>query len=346
MAQIVYLDHHFQQILENSVYKEFRIILNYSSVHPEYWLPTLPNNCDLIGISFYDSQYLRHKDIIDATLAKTKQLFVNISEPTDPSIIQYLESIKNPRLKIFTDIVSDNNNSYQTAISWFITPRNYYVSDYWAKELMSAINPVCKDKNPRKYMFDCLLGKERSSRNYVHALYLNKDFDAFQDKVFFRYFKDNPVLGQWNSLYTVSTNQMFGEQEVSIYAMLPIHIYNDSYYSIVSETTWFNHYSQFTEKVAKPIIAKRPFVVFCGQHYLKRLRSLGFKTFSDIIDESYDNESNDYLRWQLAWKQVENLCKLDPYYVYRALESILDHNQKHFLETNWHNAVCQVAPKF
>ena len=64
-----------------------------------------------------------------------------------------------------------------------------------------------------------------------------------------------------------------------------------------------------------------------------------------MIDESYDDEPNSHRRWQAAWKQVENLCKLDPYYVYWALESILDHNQKHFLETNWHQSVCNEALK-
>ena len=269
MEQIVYLDHHFQQLLANSVHRTYRLLLNYSSVHPEFWLPNLPNNCELIGISFYDNDYLRHQDIINGTLAKTKRLFVNISEPTDPGIIQYLESIKNPRLKIFTDIVNeDNDNLYQTAISWFITPRNYYAVDPWAKDLISRINAVSEDKKPRNYMFDCLLGKPKGNRDYIQLLFLNKDFDQFRDKVIFTYYKDNPALGQWNNLNTYSINQMIGDQEISMYSMLPVHIYNDSYYSVVAETTYFNHYSQFTEKVAKPIIAKSPFISFCCQPYL------------------------------------------------------------------------------
>lgn len=340
MEQIVYLDHHFQQILAGSVHQTYRLLLNYSSVHPEFWLPNLPNNCELIGISFYDNDYSRHRSIITDALAKTKRLFVNMSEPTDPSIIQFFELMKNPRLKFFTDIVSEHNNDlYQTAISWFITPRNYYAVDPWAKELISRINPVANDNMPRNYLFDCLLGKSKISRDYVSFLYQSTDFDKFRDKVIFNYYKDNPAAGQWNNSNIASINQTIGNQEVSIHSMLPVHIYNDSYYSVVADTTWFNHYSQFTEKVAKPIIAKRPFIAFCGQYYLKNLRSLGFKTFSDAVNENYDNEPNDQVRWQAAWIQLDKLCKLDPYMVYDMLQSVLDHNQKHFLETDWHDAV-------
>lgn len=346
MEQIVYLDHHFQQLLANSVHRTYRLLLNYSPVNAEFWLPSLPDNCELIAVSFYDNDYLRHRDIIVDALAKTKRLFVNISEPTDPSIVQFLESIKNPKLTIFTDIVTDSNDDlYQTAVSWFITPRNYYASDFWAKELMARLNPVNEDKKTREYMFDCLLGKAKTNRDYINSLYFAKDFDKFRNKIFFTYFKNNPALGQWNSLNTFSINQMFGNQEVSVYSMLPIHIYNDSYYSVVAETTYFNHYSQFTEKVAKPIVAKRPFIAFCGQYYLKRLRSLGFKTFSDVVDESYDSEPNDQIRWNLAWQQIQNLCEQNPQEVYQSLKPILEHNQKHFLETEWHDVVRREALK-
>lgn len=344
MEQIVYLDHHFQQILGNSVHKTFRLLLNYSHIHPEFWLPDLPSNCELIGISFYDNDYLRQRDIIVDALAKTKRLFVNISEPTDPSVIQFFESMKNSKLKFFTDIVSEQNDDlYQTAVSWFITPRNYYAVDSWARDLVSQINSVANDKKPRNYLFDCLLGKSKTNRDYISLLYHSTDFDNFRNRVIFNYFKDNPALGQWNSLNTVSINQMIGNQEVSVYSMLPVHIYNDSYYSVVAETTWFNHYSQFTEKVAKPIIAQRPFVAFCGQHYLKNLKSLGFKTFSDVINEDYDNEPDHRRRWKLAWQQIKILCESNPQEVYAALNTVLAHNQQHFLSTEWQDAVRREA---
>jgi hypothetical protein len=47
-----------------------------------------------------------------------------------------------------------------------------------------------------------------------------------------------------------------------------------------------------TEKTAKPIWAKRLFVMFGTPGFLKKLHELGFKTFDHVIDESYDSMLN------------------------------------------------------
>ena len=44
-----------------------------------------------------------------------------------------------------------------------------------------------------------------------------------------------------------------------------------------------------TEKIFKPMMLEKPFVVNGTKGYLKELKRLGFKTFSDVIDESYDD---------------------------------------------------------
>jgi hypothetical protein len=58
---------------------------------------------------------------------------------------------------------------------------------------------------------------------------------------------------------------------------------------IISETDPFNNF-WFTEKTARCLATGKPFVLVSGQGSLKKLRNMGFSTFSDVIDESYDNE--------------------------------------------------------
>jgi hypothetical protein len=118
-------------------------------------------------------------------------------------------------------------------------------------------------------------------------------------------------------------------------SILPVDIYNQTFYSIVAETVCTNQYSQFTEKTAKPIVAKRPFVVFGGQYFLRNLRSLGFRTFGAVIDESYDDIQDEIERLTRAWHEVERLCCLDPVPVMQQLQSVLEHNRQHFLQTDW-----------
>jgi hypothetical protein len=69
------------------------------------------------------------------------------------------------------------------------------------------------------------------------------------------------------------------------YAYYPGHYYNTEI-SIASETTqneWFP-----TEKTYKSLMLGHPFVVYGGQHSLAKIRALGFETFGQDIDESYD----------------------------------------------------------
>ena len=46
---------------------------------------------------------------------------------------------------------------------------------------------------------------------------------------------------------------------------------------------------RLTDKVAKPLASGKPFLLLCGPGSLQHLRRLGFVTWSDFLDESYDN---------------------------------------------------------
>ena len=72
--------------------------------------------------------------------------------------------------------------------------------------------------------------------------------------------------------------------------------YIDTVCSIVSETN-DNDYEVFmTEKIWKPIIAQHVFVVHGNHLYLQKLREMGFKTFGNYFDESYDLEKDSNQR--------------------------------------------------
>ena len=78
----------------------------------------------------------------------------------------------------------------------------------------------------------------------------------------------------------------FVHPDFRFYAYYTSHYYNTNI-SIVSETTqneWFP-----TEKTYKSLMLGHPFVVYGGQHSLRKIRAMGFETFGDDIDESYDD---------------------------------------------------------
>ncbi len=89
--------------------------------------------------------------------------------------------------------------------------------------------------------------------------------------------------------------------------------YLDTYFSIVSETNFYQEYGPglfLSEKVFKPVSKKHPFLVLGRPHTLKKFNEIGYRSFSDIIDESYDNETDDRKRMQMVVEETKRLANL------------------------------------
>ena len=119
--------------------------------------------------------------------------------------------------------------------------------------------------------------------------------------------------------------------------IVPCSIYNNCYYSLITETNAVNEFNFFTEKTVKPVLAKRLFVVIAGQGFLKTLKSYGFKTFDTVIDESYDLEPDHATRWTMALEQVRYLTTLDPTTVQEKIKEIVEHNRNLMLNYEWYD---------
>jgi hypothetical protein len=55
---------------------------------------------------------------------------------------------------------------------------------------------------------------------------------------------------------------------------------------------------------------KHPFVLVTAPNSLQYLKKLGYKTFENIIDESYDNVIKDDERMFAIIREVQRLCNL------------------------------------
>ena len=67
-----------------------------------------------------------------------------------------------------------------------------------------------------------------------------------------------------------------------------IHIVCETFFHKFNELNEEQYQRFFTEKTFKSIMACQPFILGSNSKDLERLRSFGFKTFSDWWDESYD----------------------------------------------------------
>ena len=84
--------------------------------------------------------------------------------------------------------------------------------------------------------------------------------------------------------------------------------YENSYFTIVSETNAESDYCFITEKTTKPIMNLHPFVVVGNPHTLNVLKKYGFKTFDRWWDESYDDEFDFKTRSSMVLSVVKDLC--------------------------------------
>ena len=108
----------------------------------------------------------------------------------------------------------------------------------------------------------------------------------------------------------------------------PVHYYNQTNLEIVAET--FGRYANddtfyITEKTTKPITMKHPFMVLSSFHFLKNLRELGFRTFGDHLDESYDLEQDIKKRVEIITNNLVML-KVSSGKLYNDTKEIRDHN--------------------
>ena len=294
-----------------------------------------PGPCDVLAIAFYEPDIHCMQSVIDRVGPQVQNLWVYVSEPTAPVLMSFARR-QQSRVQFFGDAVPNEEcANWNTVISWFLNPVNYYAVKPWAQDLLDQIQSPL---GPRPFMFDCLLGHRRRHRDILWNHLLER---PDRHKFFSTYFKDDHQIEQdgiWNLPYRrkgVHNVIMDDGTELNRYSLVPVQIYNDSFYSMVVETTCYNQHNQYTEKVAKPILAKRPFIVFAGQHYLRNLRQLGFRTFSPIIDEAYDSEPDLQARFRLIVRAIDDLLRQDPMQVYSLLTDVLAHNHRHFLETDW-----------
>lgn len=110
--------------------------------------------------------------------------------------------------------------------------------------------------------------------------------------------------------------------------------YTDTWFSVVTETIYDYPYSFRTEKIWKPILMAHPFVVAANRGYLKDLRDAGFKTFSSVIDESYDQIDCPSARADAIIATIGEISHTGAANFWEATRDICKHNQQHLAEHN------------
>lgn len=230
------------------------------------------------------------------------------------------------------------NSPVHKFYDWFTTTVHFY--RYVRPETLDVLTPY----NVKPLYFDCLLGRKKPHRDYanrkLHHLtgnlltYLGDISCNFNDAE--KWIWENEGLEMDKEVeWTVDRLPYYGHR-MSISQIIPLQIYNKTAYTLVAETNYSNHYSFYTEKTVKPIIARRLFVALAGYGHLSNLRKLGFKTFDSIIDETYDTVEDATKRWDMALNEVtELMSKPQDEILFRTIP-IVEHNYNVMMQTDWY----------
>jgi len=136
----------------------------------------------------------------------------------------------------------------------------------------------------------------------------------------FTNFKNAVVLG---NDYNIETNEQDVPELSSIRSAA-----NKCFVEIVSEFNCSNNKVFLTEKTARAIVNKKPFIIVGDKNSLAELRNNGYKTFDKFWDESYDQKENLLDRVNAIVEQMRNIVSnvnLKDNYS-DEMKEILDHN--------------------
>lgn len=114
--------------------------------------------------------------------------------------------------------------------------------------------------------------------------------------------------------------------------------YENSLCNIIFETVFDADGSGgtfLTEKTFKPIKYAQPFVIVGPAGSLQLLRDLGYRTFDDVIDTSYDTIHNNTGRWLAVVRTLTEIAAADPDDFRAACRADALHNQQVFLASKW-----------
>lgn len=183
--------------------------------------------------------------------------------------------------------------------------RYYFVNEMYKRKLLDNFNVSLNDfKN---------ISEVKVASNNILAPLLDKDESFKELQKHLPYTLDTKVFEHWD------------------YFKLNNNLKNYGLMYIATETLFSDDIDHLfiTEKTFRPILLKMPFIVIGQPYTLKRLQELGYKTFSNLWDESYDSEVDSLKRMQKICDLVEYLSNLSMTEFMKIItdaNGILDHN--------------------
>jgi hypothetical protein len=142
-----------------------------------------------------------------------------------------------------------------------------------------------------------------------------------------------PILLDSDAGYTKFNGYVYSDPLTNLYKDILVDMVVESH---VAGNTFFP-----TEKTVRPMLLKKPFIMFGSRNYLEHMRQMGFRTFADFWDEDYDGyEGADRLhRIQQLIDSIASMPIKQLESMYWDMQYTLDHNYKLLMTKTYTNKV-------
>ena len=192
----------------------------------------------------------------------------------------------------------------------------------------------------RPYKFLLLNGRARPHRTQLLAnladildqgIWTNLDWNAGPVRLLDRRYEyDHVVSNTVLPEHGFVKHHLFDNKWGDIY--IKESLYQDTYFSIVTETVFDYPYSFRTEKIWKPVAVGHPWIAVANAGFYRDMRNLGFRTFNNLIDESFDSIDNNQDRLTRISEVVRDLCQQDLASFIKECYNVCKYNQQHLAE--------------
>lgn len=290
---------------------------------------------------------------------------VNEKSVNDCYITDHLKAFKilasSEHSHLVDQLVNDNGyyNWYYffhgfAALDWFRDAKFLNNNTSWEHSYLCMNRLYSGDRNYRLNLVARLINKDLIKHGAV-SLILN-DRHKWQDEISD---KDSKLsssskriisdsLTYLNLPLVLDSSNPVAEASASL-GDVEFNLWQNSLWHVVTETVFYHNKLHLTEKIFKPIVSRRPFILVAAPGNLAYLKSYGFKTFDRWIDESYDNIEDSDLRIQHIVNQVEKICSMSKNELidmHNEMKEILDFNFNHFWTTFKEKIVNELVDNF
>ena len=313
-----------------------------TAIHYNVYLD-IPDDINFSWNYIYDNTVFDLDDFIQNLNIKNDQSLIvlwgvdrriNVNDRRFNRLNEWYHSIKNPMILFNGAVYPDSPGFLEFPYQQIEFFR--YLSKLSIGEFIFTIN------KSKKFFFAST--KDYLSRRFILQSLIN---NGFREQGYLAYKCIERC--HTNEPYDTTNLKLIQDAGTSIDHLLPIQgfdtnveyrdistdVFSDAYLSIVTET-FFTGPLYFSEKIFNSMLYNHFFIYLGPPHSLKYLRSLGFKTWAHIINESYDDIENPAERLYAVTNSINKFLSNpidDIRQLYIENLDIINHNRNLVLAT-------------